>query len=171
MRRDDTVELVDNEQIDTEPHFDSMVDIEIEDDIDKAFNEYKTDNVKEENNGGFFLTTILVFFIIFFSSVTFYYENFNISVPFFILFLVFIILSIITSITVYIVKNLKDTFFPFLTVFTYFGFVEFFNIVLLHSFLLCSLLIWTVIGGILIGFRFSKNPQNATKSVIVATIS
>lgn len=171
MRRDDTVELVDNEQIDTEPHFDSMVDIDFEEDIDKAFNEYKTDNVKEENNGGFFLTAIFVFFIIIFSFVTFYYENFNISVPFSILFLVFIILSIITSITVYIVKKLKDRFFPFLPVFMYLGFVEFFNIVLLHSFLLCSLLVWTVIGGTLIGFRFSKNPQNAAKSVTVATIS
>ena len=171
MRCDDTVELVDNEQIDTEPHFDSMVDIDFEDDIDKAFNEYKTDNVKEENNGGFFLTAIFVFFIIIFSFVTFYYENFNISVPFSILFLVFIILSIITSITVYIVKKLKDRFFPFLPVFMYLGFVEFFNIVLLHSFLLCSLLVWTVIGGTLIGFRFSKNPQNAAKSVTVATIS
>ena len=171
MRCDDTVELVDNEQIDTEPHFDSMVDIDFEEDIDKAFNEYKTDNVKEENNGGFFLTAIFVFFIIIFSFVTFYYENFNISVPFSILFLVFIILSIITSITVYIVKKLKDRFFPFLPVFMYLGFVEFFNIVLLHSFLLCSLLVWTVIGGTLIGFRFSKNPQNAAKSVTVATIS
>ena len=147
-----------------------MVDVEMEDDVDKAFKDYKPHKLEEDKNI-YLLTALLAFLVILFAFITFYYENFSLTVPSAILVFSFFILSIVTFITIFIVKQLKDLVFPFLLVFTYLVFLEFFNIVLLHSFLFCCLGGWIIVSAILIMFKLLRKPGLEPKSISVATIT